>query len=385
MPVAHRAAVPSTTAKCLAPATWYRLDHDQPAAVSAATVLTQAAQQDVALLGEKHDSADDHRWQLQTLAALHLLQPNMVIGFESFPRRLQPVLDQWVAGKLSADEFLQRAEWEQVWDYPPELYLPLFQFARINRIPMIALNVDLSLPRAIRKHGWAGVPVSKKEGLSRPATPPDDYVDMLYGVFNEHAFGHGSGQASKEEARFRHFVQAQATWDRAMAEALAAQVQVEQHGQPPLVVGIMGAGHVRHGYGVPYQLRDLGIDEVAVLLPVDADHGCKTFEPGYADAIFVLPDHPTAAPAAAPPPRLGVQLMAVRDDIVITGVQPGSLAQASGFKHGDVIIAIGSTRVDGMDMVINAINTQPSGEPLPIKIRRGDKTLELIVAFPAAP
>jgi len=32
---------------------------------------------------------------------------NMVIGFESFPRRVQPVLDDWSAGKLSADQFLK--------------------------------------------------------------------------------------------------------------------------------------------------------------------------------------------------------------------------------------------------------------------------------------
>jgi hypothetical protein len=39
---------------------------------------------------------------LQTLAALHVQRPKIVIGFEMFPRRLQPILDQWVAGALGA-------------------------------------------------------------------------------------------------------------------------------------------------------------------------------------------------------------------------------------------------------------------------------------------
>ena len=66
----------------------------------------------------------------------------MVIGFEMFPRRVQPALDRWVAGELTEAEFLQQAEWGKVWSMPAELYLPLFHFARMNRIPMLALNID---------------------------------------------------------------------------------------------------------------------------------------------------------------------------------------------------------------------------------------------------
>ena len=51
-------------------------------------VIAQAAKQSVVLLGEMHDNPDHHRWQLQTLAALHAVRPGMVIGFEMFPRRV---------------------------------------------------------------------------------------------------------------------------------------------------------------------------------------------------------------------------------------------------------------------------------------------------------
>jgi hypothetical protein len=123
------------------------------------------------LLGEQHDQDDHHRWQLQVLAALHAQRPDMAIGFEMFPRRLQPVLDRWVAGQLSVREFITQAEWEQVWNFPPQLYLPLFEFARINRIPMIALNVDQKLTRAIADKGWQGVPAAEREGVGRPPRP----------------------------------------------------------------------------------------------------------------------------------------------------------------------------------------------------------------------
>jgi len=96
------------------------------------------------LLGESHTDADHHYWQLHTLAALHG-RGNIVIGFEAFPRRLQSVLDEWVEGKLTDDAFLKASEWRQVWGYDAALYMPLFQFARLNRIPMVALNVERKL------------------------------------------------------------------------------------------------------------------------------------------------------------------------------------------------------------------------------------------------
>jgi uncharacterized iron-regulated protein len=121
-------------------------------------VLNAMAQRDVVLLGETHDDAGHHRRQLQSLAALLERRPDMVIGFEMIPRRVQPVLDRWVAGELTAKEFLEQSEWDKNWNMPAGLYLPLFEFARINRIPMLALNIERTLSRKIGEKGWDAVP-----------------------------------------------------------------------------------------------------------------------------------------------------------------------------------------------------------------------------------
>ena len=62
------------------------------------------------LLGEYHDRPDDHRWQLQTVAALAAEHPAVVLGFEMFPRRAQPVLDRWVAGELDERALLRETD-----------------------------------------------------------------------------------------------------------------------------------------------------------------------------------------------------------------------------------------------------------------------------------
>src|SRR5262245_29654498 len=128
-----------------------------------------ASRSAVVLLGESHTSPDHHAWQMQTVAALRGRTDNMVLGFESFPRRLQGVLDDWVAGKLSAEAFLNAVGWRRVGGYDSALYMPLFQFARLNRIPMVALNVERSLVSRVGREGWAAVPPDAREGLTDPA------------------------------------------------------------------------------------------------------------------------------------------------------------------------------------------------------------------------
>ena len=254
------------------PATWLRLDGERAAAVAPGALVAEMAARDVVLLGERHEEADHHRWQLHTLAALHAQRPGMVIGFEVFPRRTQPVLDRWVAGALTAEQFLAEVQWDKAWKLSAELYLPLFEFARLHRVPMLALNVERRLTQEVAAKGWDAVPEAEREGVSRPAPAPQAYVDELARVHKEH----------KAAGSLANFVAAQQTWDRAMAQALAARAG------EALVVGIIGSGHLRHGHGVALQLRDLGVKRIATLLPVEAAR-CSELVLGLADAVFLLP------------------------------------------------------------------------------------------------
>ena len=374
-PAAH-----TPPARCLPPAAWHALTTDKPAAVTAEALLRDMAKRQVVLLGEIHDSAEHHAWQLQTLAALHVLRPQMVIGFEAFPRRVQPVLDRWVAGELTQREFLQQVEWEKVWNFPPALYLPLFEFARINRIPMIALNVDRALTAAVSRQGWENTPDAVKEGVSRPARPPEAYEKILREVYLAHVKDNAARQSAQHDDAFRYFVESQTTWDRAMAEALASRVKPGSGA--PLLVGIMGSGHVRHGHGVAHQLRDLGVKNVGLLLPVSGTDDCGEIRTGLADAVFTVE---TARREPAPPPRLGVQLGTAENAVLITSVTAGSLAERTGLKAGDRVISVGGTTVTSMSRVIAAIREQPAGTWLPLQVKRGDEMLDLVVRFPPQP
>jgi hypothetical protein len=175
------------------------------------------------------------------------------------------------------------------------------------------------------------------------------------------------------DPKFKRFVAVQLTWDRAMAERLA---DVRLGGGEPLVVGIVGLGHLVYGYGISHQLEDLGIPGAAVLLPWETDLECTDLVKGppVADAVFGL-DRDTPA---APGPKLGVMLDGLRIERVI----PGSVAEAAGLATDDRILEAAGRALANAGDLIAIIRRQAPGTWLPIKVRRGAETLEIVAKFP---
>lgn len=271
-------------------ATW--IDCDTAAPISHEALLQRAANARVVLLGETHDIAEIHRWQLHVSCALHVQRPAMAMGFEMFPRRVQPALDAWVAGELDTESFLERCEWGTSWGFDPQLYLPLFHFCRQQCVPMRALNCARPLVTRVGKEGWENVPVDERDGLtpSAPATPE-------YRAYLRRIIGPPRAGATFDEDRF---VRAQQTWDRAFACNIADYLT--SAGEGASIVGIIGRGHLEYRHGVAFQLADLGVHDVVVLLPTDETQHESEALRGLADAVFRLdsPDPPPARMQRAP-------------------------------------------------------------------------------------
>lgn len=282
-PFTHRALLCSVALACLAwplaavaeecrPGQWRDGDGEL---VATDTLMAGLAEQRVVLLGEQHEVMAHHRWQLHTLAGLHAHHPQMVIGLEMLPRGVQPALDDWVAGELEEDEFLAASRWEENWNLDPSLYLPILHFARMQRIPLVALNVSPELRRRLTDEGWEAVPEAERHAITPPAEASQAYRERLAEIHAHHP-APGDGEASLER-----FIAAQLVWDRAMATGLS-----EASGEGTLAVGLMGQGHLMQGQGVPEQLEALGVSDHRSLLPLATGQGCPP--PGLADAVFLL-------------------------------------------------------------------------------------------------
>lgn len=252
-------------------------------AVAQGELMRAMAAKRVVLLGETHDVAEIHRWQLHVTAFLHMLKPSMAVGFEMFPRRVQGVLDAWVEGEMDTATFLEGCEWRQVWGFDPELYLPLFHFCRQQRVRMLALNCHRPLVTRVGQFGWEAIPVEERDSVTPSAPATEAYRAYLQRLMG--GFAAAERPVSAVPPVSDRFLHAQQTWDRAFACGIADHLATAPD---DLVVGIIGRGHLEYGHGTPYQLRDLGIADIAVLLPTDRDSHDHTEIAGIADAIFRL-------------------------------------------------------------------------------------------------
>lgn len=364
---------------CVPVATW--VDPTSREQLPADKLLHRLAKHRVVLLGEHHDLAEHHRWQLQMMVALHALHPDIVLGFEMFPRRVQPVLDRWVNGELTVAEFLEQSEWLANWHYDPELYLSLFHFARMNRIPMYALNVDKQLMSRVRDNGWQSIPEDERQGVTDPVPASKPYLRMLAESFRSHG-AHSGGPdtpiGDTEKQAFTRFVETQQLWDRAMAEIIAEQTRKRPS---TLFIGVMGTGHIASGLGVPHQLRGLQLESIATLIPWSHRFDCSELEAGIADAVFGLA---TDEQPAKNKPRLGVLLDQREQGVVIMEVVKDSVAASAGLMAEDVIVEIAGLPAAGIKDVIETVTQVLPGTWLPIKVERGGESLEIVARFPAS-
>jgi uncharacterized iron-regulated protein len=364
-------------------------------------MIEAAASSDIVMLGEVHPHVEHHRWQLAAIAALHGRHPDMVLGFEAFPRAVQPALDRWVAGDLSEDAFLQETAWTRNWGFDPELYLPMFHFARLHKVPVVALNVERDFVSRIRDEGLENIPEAERRGLTEPKAPSEAYVESLAEVFGQHLDvgggpqaeeADGADQANEEQSgqapsaaddirddpRFQRFVKVQTTWDRAMAQALA---EASARPDAPLVVGVLGSGHLERGFGVPHQLQDLGVENATVFLPVAPAESCDDYKNEVADALFVLPplDEAEAGPDG---PKLGVMIETAENKVRVLQVMEDSIAAAADIRDGDAILEAAGVSLKETSDLIGIVQQQAPGTWLPLAIERDGEKVEIVAKFP---
>ena len=376
---------PKANSSCVKTGNW--MNPKTGAYVPASAIVKKAANHDVVLLGEAHENNDHHIWQLQTIAQIHAINPNMILGFEAFPREAQGTLDKWVNGDLSEKDFLEQSKWNSFWRFNPDLYMPLFNFARINRVPMIALNVNRKFVKNISANGWDGV---KKHGLGdvdNPAAASPGYIKMLEDVFKQHeevkTKNDKPNPGPKKENAFERFVDVQLTWDRAFAQAITKALKMNQPaGKKPVVVNIIGRGHVDYGFGAAHQLRSMGVSDIMALTPWDDFQNCNRLNDGgvaVADAVFGI----SAKIEMAGPekPKLGVFIEQGKGGVAVKKVAAKSVAESSGIKSGDLLIEAAGKKLKNPADLINSINAIAPGTWLPLKLVRNDKIIEVVAKF----
>jgi uncharacterized iron-regulated protein len=212
--------------------------------------MRQLQTANVIYLGETHDQVADRQQQLAIIEALFNYQPRIAIAMEMFQRPAQPILDRYLAGKITEAELRQQTEFDRRWGFSWEDLLPLLRFAKTNRLQLIALNTPTEITRKVSKQG-----IESLTGADLQYIPPIDQLDRRNTKYREQilaSYQQHMGQVSIASRSFDRFYTAQLLWDETMAERIANFVKQ----QPDVrVVVLTGRAHVLYGYGIPDRVR----------------------------------------------------------------------------------------------------------------------------------
>ena len=227
---------PAAGIRVVVPATGATLDFD--------AMIAQVAQADVVLFGEQHDDPATHRLERDFLDAIGRSGRPVILSLEMFERDVQPVLDNYLAGRVSEADFLARS---RPWDRYASDYRGLIELARANHWPVVAANVPRPLAAAIGRRGLAALDTltraERKYTAGNIVCPDDDYRAR----FMEEMHGHTAGGAAPQPgdtlptAIADRFYFAQCVKDETMAESIVEA----RRAAPPnaIVVQFDGAFH----------------------------------------------------------------------------------------------------------------------------------------------
>lgn len=340
--------------------------------VTPAELAGRLAAAEVVFVGEEHTNAEAHAVQLAVVRALADSGRPVTVALEMLPWTQQPVLDEWVAGRLTEDEFLARSGWYASWGHHWNYYREILAFARDRRLPLVGANAPRDLVRRIRADGFGavtGADAARFPPAIAPAT--DEYRQLFTASF-------GSGDAlHTSPAALEGLLRAQLAWDASMGWSARQALRADPR-PGAVVVVLLGTGHVAYGLGAERQARaDPGLRTAAVV-PVTAGPGTGRVQASLADFLWGIP--PQAAPRY---PVLGVSLLggAGSEPARVIQVAPDSPAGRAGLAAGDVLLAIGGARVADEVAVRTATAALRWGDVVAVRFRRGDGEQTVNVAL----
>lgn len=324
--------------------------------------MERLTDQRLVYVGETHTAFADHLIQLEVLRGMAQRAEGLAVGVEWFQARFQPVLDDFLAGRIDEAEMLRLTEYYDRWRFDYRLYRPIVQFAKQQGIPIVALNASAELTSAISKHGINDLPTDLREQLPDSYDVSDKaYEDILRQSFLLH------GRAD-DEASFQRFVEVQLTWDEVMAQNVSDYL-AEDPDHRMLVLA--GKGHIGGRRGIPSRVtRRTGLDGVTIGSYSPASNPFDV-----ADYLVLAQDR------NLPPAGLMRVLLDTRDDgVFVSGFSSDSPAKEAGFKTGDRLVSINGSPIRHFaDVKIAMIDQQPGSE-IEVTLSRdsllgGDRTL----------
>lgn len=238
-------------------------------------------------LGEQHDDPETHRVEAAVLQEIHtIVGPKLTLALEMFERDGQAALDAYLTGKTDEATLAKSVK---LWPNYQTDYRPLIEFAKANRVPVLASNAPAGIVRRVGQEGLdtlAKLTPGERAHVAPFVLAPsgDEYARRFADVISD---GHGDG-AQMPPATIRRFYEAQCTRDDTMAQTVVNALNAGR-----MVLHVNGAFHSDAGLGTAARVlwrRPVGtvVRVVKIIAQNEAPNPSK-FQ-GEADYLVFVPD-----------------------------------------------------------------------------------------------
>ncbi|RJQ46940.1 MAG: PDZ domain-containing protein [Nitrospiraceae bacterium] len=312
----------------------------------------------IVYVGEMHDVFAHHAVQLDIIKGLYGKNKKVAVGMEMFQRPFQETLDKYIAGTMEEADFLRESEYFKRWGFDYNLYKPILDFAREQKLPVIALNMQREVIEKVSREGIDSLTEDEKGQIPLHMDFSDgEYRERLKNIFEQHK--------NSEKKNFEYFYQAQLLWDETMSRSIDKFLSSNPDFQ---VVALAGRGHLEYGSGIPKRtFRRNGKDYAIILIDSEV-------EKGIADYV-VFPKSVEGITS----PRLMVFLSEEKEGLKITGFPEGSVSEKAGIKAGDLILSVDGEPVKSIEDVKIHLLYKSTGGSVKVEVQRKDKKMVIEV------
>jgi uncharacterized iron-regulated protein len=187
------------------------------------TLVSRLSAADLVFVGEQHDDPATHRMELAILEGIARRRDSVIVALEMFERDVQPLLDDYLAGRRSEAELLAGS---RPWKNYAGDYRPLVELARARGWPVTASNLPRPLASLVSR---SGLPVldtltalTRANAAESLGCPEDRYYRNFVKVMGDLA-SHGPAPLDGEgpQLRMTRMYQAQCLKDETMGESVA--------------------------------------------------------------------------------------------------------------------------------------------------------------------
>ncbi len=263
-----------------------RIDHGSAIAVTPDRAADALKDYDVVFVGEFHDHIANHLAQLVLLRTLHQHVPKLALSMEQFERDQQPKLDDYLAGKIGEETLTDGLGWRNY----AEAYRPLVEYAKDERLPVIAANAPRDIVRCIAREGASylnRLSATQRNFIAAEIHAEDGPYKEKFLRFAGDDAAHGGSKDDKARQRMENNFTAQVSRDDTMAESIARFLQANPGYR---LLHVTGAFHVAERLGTVERLKmRMPQLKIALVMPVQTVAESTSLKPDDArDADFAI-------------------------------------------------------------------------------------------------